>query len=66
MLLQTNTQWFLALSVLCFFGMFNIWLSICRNGALGPAREWKLKDCIAVHKLLDTVLLDSDAASSKH
>ncbi|KAF3522933.1 hypothetical protein F2Q69_00051932 [Brassica cretica] len=34
------------------------------NGALGLAREWKLKDCIAVHKLLDTVLLDSEAASS--
>ncbi|KAH0920507.1 hypothetical protein HID58_028167 [Brassica napus] len=33
------------------------------NGALGLAREWKLKDCIAVHKLLDTVLLDSEAAS---
>ena len=41
-------------------------LSMCRNGALGLAREWKLKDCIAVHKLLDTVLLDSEAASSKH
>ncbi|XP_057454244.1 N-terminal acetyltransferase A complex auxiliary subunit NAA15 [Lotus japonicus] len=33
-----------------------------RNGALGPIREWKLKDCIAVHKLLGTVLLDQDAA----
>nr|KYP45036.1 hypothetical protein KK1_033448 [Cajanus cajan] len=33
-----------------------------RNGALGPIREWKLKDCIAVHKLLGTVLADQDAA----
>ncbi|MED6120077.1 N-alpha-acetyltransferase 16, NatA auxiliary subunit [Stylosanthes scabra] len=33
-----------------------------RNGALGPIREWTLKDCIAVHKLLGTVLLDQDAA----
>jgi peptide alpha-N-acetyltransferase len=33
------------------------------NGAVGPATEWKLKDCIAVHKLLDTVLADSEAAS---
>ncbi|KAG4961581.1 hypothetical protein JHK87_038214 [Glycine soja] len=34
-----------------------------RNGALGPIREWKLKDCISVHKLLATVLVDQDAAS---
>ncbi|KAL2332403.1 hypothetical protein Fmac_019984 [Flemingia macrophylla] len=33
-----------------------------RNGALGPIREWKLKDCVAVHKLLGTVLVDQDAA----
>ncbi|KAG5016290.1 hypothetical protein JHK85_022426 [Glycine max] len=33
-----------------------------RNGALGPIREWNLKDCIAVHKLLGTVLADQDAA----
>ncbi|KAJ7951835.1 N-alpha-acetyltransferase 16, NatA auxiliary subunit [Quillaja saponaria] len=33
-----------------------------RNGALGPMREWKLKDCIAVHKLLGTVLVDNNAA----
>ncbi|XP_061338524.1 N-terminal acetyltransferase A complex auxiliary subunit NAA15 [Gastrolobium bilobum] len=33
-----------------------------RNGALGPIREWKLEDCIAVHKLLGTVLVDQDAA----
>ena len=37
-----------------------------RNGALGPIREWKLKDCISVHKLLATVLVDQDAASSKY
>ncbi|KAG2282220.1 hypothetical protein Bca52824_053440 [Brassica carinata] len=35
------------------------------NKVLGVAREWKLKDCIAVHKLLETVFLDSEAASSK-
>ncbi|KAL9323139.1 hypothetical protein ACSQ67_011192 [Phaseolus vulgaris] len=33
-----------------------------RNGAVGPLGEWKLKDCIAVHKLLGTVLVDEDAA----
>ncbi|KAA3489308.1 N-alpha-acetyltransferase 16, NatA auxiliary subunit-like [Gossypium australe] len=32
------------------------------NGALGSVMEWKLKDCIAVHKLLDNVLIDTDAA----
>ncbi|KAG1367624.1 N-terminal acetyltransferase A complex auxiliary subunit NAA15 [Cocos nucifera] len=33
------------------------------NGVLGPVREWKLEDCIAVHKLLETVFIDEDAAS---
>ncbi|KAF7843310.1 N-terminal acetyltransferase A complex auxiliary subunit NAA15 [Senna tora] len=33
-----------------------------RNGAPGPIREWKLKDCIVVHKLLGTVLVEPDAA----
>ncbi|XP_043726271.1 N-terminal acetyltransferase A complex auxiliary subunit NAA15-like [Telopea speciosissima] len=33
------------------------------NGALGPVKEWKLRDCISVHKLLGTVLFDPDAAS---
>jgi tetratricopeptide (TPR) repeat protein len=33
-----------------------------KNGALGPVGEWKLKDCIAVHKLLGTVLVDNEAA----
>ncbi|KAJ4952475.1 hypothetical protein NE237_029307 [Protea cynaroides] len=33
------------------------------NGALKPVKEWKLKDCISVHKLLGTVLVDPDAAS---
>ncbi|RWR77484.1 Tetratricopeptide repeat-containing domain-containing protein [Cinnamomum micranthum f. kanehirae] len=37
--------------------------SISINGALGPVKQWKLKDCIAVHKLLVTVLVDPDAAS---
>ncbi|XP_050384710.1 N-terminal acetyltransferase A complex auxiliary subunit NAA15 [Argentina anserina] len=32
------------------------------NGALGPVREWKIKDCITVHKLLETFLVDDDAA----
>ncbi|BAT98535.1 hypothetical protein LR48_Vigan406s014400 [Vigna angularis] len=36
--------------------------TVPRNGALGPIREWKLKDCIAVHNLLETVLADQDAA----
>ncbi|KAG8481929.1 hypothetical protein CXB51_026657 [Gossypium anomalum] len=35
---------------------------VATNGALGPVREWKLKDCIVVHKLLDKVLTDQDAA----
>ncbi|KAG1346243.1 N-terminal acetyltransferase A complex auxiliary subunit NAA15 [Cocos nucifera] len=33
------------------------------DGVLGPVREWKLDDCIAVHKLLETVFIDEDAAS---
>ncbi|XP_021298782.1 N-terminal acetyltransferase A complex auxiliary subunit NAA15 [Herrania umbratica] len=32
------------------------------DGALGPVSEWKLKDCVAVHKLLEKVLIDHDAA----
>ena len=38
---------------------------IIRNGALGPIREWKLKECITIHKLLETGLVDHAAASSK-
>uniref|UniRef100_A0A0D6R3U3 Uncharacterized protein n=1 Tax=Araucaria cunninghamii TaxID=56994 RepID=A0A0D6R3U3_ARACU len=34
-----------------------------RGGALGGTREWKLKSCVAVHKLLETTFLDSPAAS---
>ncbi|XP_039154993.1 N-terminal acetyltransferase A complex auxiliary subunit NAA15-like [Eucalyptus grandis] len=34
-----------------------------RNGALGSVKEWKLKDCIAVHKLLSSVVVDTDVAS---
>eukprot|EP00268_Persea_americana_P057678 TRINITY_DN691_c1_g1_i3.p1 TRINITY_DN691_c1_g1~~TRINITY_DN691_c1_g1_i3.p1 ORF type:complete len:902 (+),score=191.41 TRINITY_DN691_c1_g1_i3:143-2848(+) len=37
--------------------------SISINGALGPVKQWKLKDCIAVNKLLVTDLVDPDAAS---
>ncbi|KAL2455833.1 tetratricopeptide repeat (TPR)-containing protein [Forsythia ovata] len=33
------------------------------NGALGAVRKWRLKDCIAVHKLLETIINDNDAAS---
>ncbi|KAL1565087.1 N-alpha-acetyltransferase 16, NatA auxiliary subunit [Salvia divinorum] len=33
------------------------------NGAVGPLRNWRLKDCIAVHKLLGSTLGDHDAAS---
>ncbi|KAK6267988.1 hypothetical protein QUC31_012148 [Theobroma cacao] len=35
---------------------------VSMDGALGPVTEWKLKDCIAVHKLLEKVLIDHDAA----
>ncbi|XP_054780872.1 N-terminal acetyltransferase A complex auxiliary subunit NAA15-like isoform X1 [Prosopis cineraria] len=35
---------------------------VLRNGVIGAIREWKLKDCIAVHKLLETVLVEPDAA----
>lgn len=37
---------------------------LCRNGALGQVGEWKLKDFIVIHKLLQTVLVDQDAALS--
>ncbi|KAM1822990.1 hypothetical protein ACFX13_025647 [Malus domestica] len=33
-----------------------------KNGALGPVREWTLKDCITVNKLLETILGDPAAA----
>ncbi|CAA2965649.1 N-terminal acetyltransferase A complex auxiliary subunit NAA15-like isoform X2 [Olea europaea var. sylvestris] len=33
------------------------------NGAMGAVRKWRLKDCIAVHKLLDRIINDQDAAS---
>ncbi|XP_034696191.1 N-terminal acetyltransferase A complex auxiliary subunit NAA15 isoform X1 [Vitis riparia] len=36
---------------------------VSTSEALAPARKWKLKDCIAVHKLLGTALVDCDAAS---
>ncbi|KAG8379893.1 hypothetical protein BUALT_Bualt07G0136600 [Buddleja alternifolia] len=36
---------------------------ISSNGALGAVRKWRLKDCVAIHKLLGTILDDHDAAS---
>ncbi|KAJ6846813.1 N-alpha-acetyltransferase 15, NatA auxiliary subunit [Iris pallida] len=33
------------------------------DGVLGPVKEWKLQDCILVHKLFETVFADNDAAS---
>ena len=36
-----------------------------RNGAPASVHLWKLKDSIAVHKLLENVLIDKEAASSK-
>jgi peptide alpha-N-acetyltransferase len=33
-----------------------------RGGALGPVREWKLKDCIAVHNLLQGFFADNPAS----
>lgn len=42
------------------------WLVTCRNGALGSVSSWKLKECIAAHQLLGTVLVDPDAAFSKY
>ncbi|XP_076925857.1 N-terminal acetyltransferase A complex auxiliary subunit NAA15-like [Bidens hawaiensis] len=33
------------------------------NGSIGSVREWKLKDCVAVHKILGTVFNDNDAAT---
>lgn len=34
-----------------------------RGGAFGGIREWKLKSCVAVHKLLETTFDDTSAAS---
>ncbi|KAM7253805.1 hypothetical protein ACFE04_031487 [Oxalis oulophora] len=34
-----------------------------KGGALGPVGEWKLENCIAVHKILGTLFVDQDAAS---
>ncbi|CAL5361415.1 unnamed protein product [Camellia sinensis] len=36
---------------------------VSTNGALGPVGKWKLEECIAVHKLLGTVLDDPNSAS---
>ncbi|XP_057451305.1 N-terminal acetyltransferase A complex auxiliary subunit NAA15-like [Lotus japonicus] len=35
---------------------------VSRNGTIGLVKDWKLEDCIEVHKLLGTVLVDKDAA----
>lgn len=36
---------------------------VSTNGALGPVKEWRLRDCIAVQKLLKEVFIDEEAAS---
>ncbi|XP_073048390.1 N-terminal acetyltransferase A complex auxiliary subunit NAA15-like [Primulina eburnea] len=36
---------------------------VSSNGALGPVRNWRLKDCIEVHEFLRRNLDDHDAAS---
>ncbi|KAI7736425.1 hypothetical protein M8C21_016098 [Ambrosia artemisiifolia] len=36
---------------------------VSSNGSLGSVRGWKLKDCVAVHKILETVFNDNDAAT---
>ncbi|KAF8676019.1 hypothetical protein HU200_047522 [Digitaria exilis] len=33
------------------------------NNVLGPVNEWQIKDCIDVHKLLETVFGDQDVAN---
>nr|CAD1823315.1 unnamed protein product [Ananas comosus var. bracteatus] len=33
------------------------------NGSPGAVRKWKLEDCVAVHKMLETVFVDQDAAT---
>ncbi|CAH1425556.1 unnamed protein product [Lactuca virosa] len=35
---------------------------ISSNGSLGSMKEWKLKDCVAVHKILVSTFDDRDAA----
>ncbi|MFS7992349.1 hypothetical protein Hanom_Chr12g01081221 [Helianthus anomalus] len=35
---------------------------VSSNGPLGPVKEWKLKDCVAVHKILTSTFGDQDAA----
>ncbi|KAK6795857.1 hypothetical protein RDI58_009312 [Solanum bulbocastanum] len=36
---------------------------VSMDGGQGTVRSWKLNDCITVHKLLETTLVDHDAAS---
>ncbi|XP_076930942.1 N-terminal acetyltransferase A complex auxiliary subunit NAA15-like [Bidens hawaiensis] len=35
---------------------------VSSNGPLGPVKEWKLKDCVAVHKIIKAAFDDQDAA----
>ncbi|KAI7743200.1 hypothetical protein M8C21_020556, partial [Ambrosia artemisiifolia] len=35
---------------------------VSSNGPLGPVKVWKLKDCVAVHKILTATFDDQDAA----
>lgn len=53
------------MSIFSFAFVMELRSGFIRNGALGPIKEWKLKECIAIHKLLETVLIDHAAASSK-
>lgn len=48
-----------------FFVALNFMFLPFRKGAPGPVRKSMLKDCISVHKLLETILDDHDAASSE-
>jgi hypothetical protein len=50
--------------LLCKLYLFNI-CTLCRNGVVGPIKEWGIQDCINVHKLLDTILAEHDVANSK-
>lgn len=48
----------------CLHSFNNTW-TLCRNSVLGPVNEWKIQDCIDVHKLLETIFGDQDVANSK-
>ncbi|KAG0498948.1 hypothetical protein HPP92_003639 [Vanilla planifolia] len=34
------------------------------NGSLGPVRQWKIEECISVHKLLEEVFVSPESANS--